>query len=359
MNRVLLRTRRSAFTLIELLVVIAIIAILIGLLLPAVQKVRAAAARAKCANNLKQLGLACHNYHSTIGKLPPAIQMRTNNGQPTGTLTVDPNWATGQNFGPNWVVLILPYIEQANMYNQYSTSISNYMSNGDSNWRNMRGNLIPTMLCPSDTGSETPWSGAGGNWARGNYGCNAAGYHAPDSPNGSGWMSTIGGNSPTSNYENQWSNGQIPNGTHIGGVMCINYGAVLDTIMDGTSNTVLLGELRIGSYLGAYDSRGVWALGFPSASVLAGQQSWDDLSPNDPEDNGDDCEGCVNDTVNGHAMGAWQGCPFQQGEARGKHTGGVNICFADGSIKFVRNDVDLGVWFRMTARDDGGTWNTN
>src|SRR3954464_4781052 len=117
------RPSRSAFTLIELLVVIAIIAILIGLLLPAVQKVREAAARLSCQNNIKQLGLACHNYHDANGALPPAVQM--NSG-------VDRTVASGQNFGPNWIVLVLPYFEQDNLYRSAGTSIQNYKTNGDS-----------------------------------------------------------------------------------------------------------------------------------------------------------------------------------------------------------------------------------
>src|SRR5262249_35700797 len=93
--------RRRAFTLIELLVVIAIIAILIGLLVPAVQKVREAAARTQCTNNLKQLGLACHAYHDARKQLPPAVLV----GRGIG-------WTDENRIGPNWAILILPYIEQ-------------------------------------------------------------------------------------------------------------------------------------------------------------------------------------------------------------------------------------------------------
>src|SRR5207244_129069 len=102
---------RPSFTLIELLVVIAIIAVLIGLLLPAIQKVREAANRISCANNLKQMGLALHNYHSANGTFPPG---GITNGECCSTQS-----------GPNWAIFILPYIEQDNLYQQYNQSKSN------------------------------------------------------------------------------------------------------------------------------------------------------------------------------------------------------------------------------------------
>jgi len=340
--------RRVGFTLIELLVVIAIIAILIGLLLPAVQKVREAAARAKCMNNTKQLGIACHSYHDRVGQLPPAIQLRSG---------VSRTRAGGQAFGPNWVVLILPDIEQGALYNTQAANITSYIATGSPAWKAIRTAQIPTLLCPSDTGGDQPWTGDGDGWARGNYACNAGGLHqnatvSPDS--GVGFISSENGASPR--LTNNPVNLGVPNNTLSGGVMCINWGAGVNRIEDGSSNTIMLAELRVGSLLGAQDSRGVWALGFPGASVIAGN-GWDCATPNTTEDNADDCEGCVNDPKNG--MGAWPGCPFQQATSRGRHTGGVVVGFGDGSTRFVRNSVSKATWFLMLSRNDGLTWNDN
>ncbi len=336
---------RSAFTLIELLVVIAIIAILIGLLLPAVQKVRESAARIKCANNIKQLALACHSYHDSVGSLPPSIMLQA----------ADNRTSAGGNFGPNWVVLLLPYIEQGNLYNSISPNAATYMTNGSQNWKTaVKGVQLPGLLCPSDVGKDVLWTGGGGGWARGNYACNAGGIHnsAGSSLNisGTGYLSSEGGASPVN--ASGWSG--LPTTLTNGGVMCINWGAKLPNIEDGTSNTIMLTELRIGAHLSPADARGVWAVGYPGGSVVTGHTSWDCRLPNTTEDQADDCEGCINDAAGG--MGACVGCPFQQAQARGKHTGGVEVAMADGSVRFVRNEVTYANWWYMNSRNDGNTW---
>ena len=139
-----LPTSRRAFTLIELLVVIAIIAVLIGLLLPAVQKVREAAARSQCGNNLKQLGLACHNYHDTRGQLPYA---RSGGGQNRHT----------------WALILLPYVEQGNVLRIYQTPITGVnMTDGMNNHTatdpqivTARQTQIKTFFCPSRRSSPS------------------------------------------------------------------------------------------------------------------------------------------------------------------------------------------------------------
>jgi prepilin-type N-terminal cleavage/methylation domain-containing protein len=355
------RSSRPAFTLIELLVVIAIIAILIGLLLPAVQKVREAAARTKCENNLKQLALACHNYHDIKMSLPPSILLRSNpQFTNSGNAFIDSPTAGVGNFGPNWIVLILPFMEQNAIYNSVTPDPASYRTTGNQSWKAVRVNKIPTLLCPSDAsgGQDIACSIDVGNWARGNYGCNAGGIHQADGSgcfDATGYISSAFGFSPRNN--NNPAIGNVPTGKTGGGVMCINFGVGLGRIPDGASNTIMLGELRTGGYLGAVDSRGVWALGFPGASVISGAPAWDCTTPNNADDNADDCTGCINDPAN--RMGAWPGCPFQQATIRSKHPQGGLIAMADGSCRFVGNDVPIETFFYMMFRDDGTPWKDN
>jgi len=324
------KLRLRGFTLIELLVVIAIIAILIGLLLPAVQKVREAAARAECQNKMKQIGLACQTYHDTYKKLPPAVQLRPGIG------TEDEN-----GIGPNWAVLILPYIEQSALYNQYANSIRNYMVNGDAGWRGMRGVILSPYRCPSEGSPDVLGSRASGGWARGNYGCNAGPWSWPGTANGA-----------TSAQRN--INGANRNA---GGVMCINWGVRLGALssQDGTSNTIMMNHIRSGGVTDGNggDMRGTWAFGLPGGSVTVGHAVGDCYNPNDRNDNADDVAGCTNRSD--IAMGCWNG-GYGQGQARSEHTGGVNAGFADGSIRFVSDSVSTDVWYMMNSRDDGLTW---
>jgi prepilin-type N-terminal cleavage/methylation domain-containing protein len=329
------RSFRRGFTLIELLVVIAIIAILIGLLLPAVQKVREAAARIQCTNNLKQLGLACHSYHDSNNGLPPAYYVGPGIG-----------WNDDSNSGPTWTVLILPYVEQDNLYKTVSANAQNYQSwaksNGlsggnDQNWRAIRGQTIKTYVCPSESNGSVQGSGVGGGWARGNYGANMG-------PNDPG--AAANGGSPTGG----------PNGYSGGGVMCVNWGATLTQLAneDGSSNTVMINHLRAGP--AANDMRGCWAFAMPGGCTTANSGVGDSYGPNDSGCCSDDLAGC-NDRPD-ILMGCWNG-GYGQATARSQHSGQVLCAMGDGSVRGFRNGIDQATWYVIQSRNDGTVWSVN
>jgi prepilin-type N-terminal cleavage/methylation domain-containing protein len=222
-----MRRVRSAFTLIELLVVIAIIAILIGLLLPAVQKVRQAAARTQSVNNLKQLGLAFHNYHDAVGSLPDNGAWDNVGwafGQPPWDGTFRPLIAAGC----AWPYKILPYIEQQNLY---------------ANWNYVTP--IKTFLDPGRGGSGL--SAQAYNASGGYYGNLNAGpvtdYAANAALIGSGMNTATSGGSAT--FAPNWVNG--PSGF-------VSFKRTLTTISDGTSNTLMVGEKAMA--IQVYGQRG-------------------------------------------------------------------------------------------------------
>src|SRR5688572_30694340 len=165
------------FTLVELLVVIAIIGILIALLLPAVQAAREAARRTQCINQLKQLGIGCHNYHDAKKKLPPAVDIHS--PPALGTQNMLSAFRT-PGYGPNWLIHILPYIEQEGLYDQFADGIQNFMTRlpNDPNlqsWRGIRTNRLSNLHCPTDV-KENQMAACthdGGGWERGNYAASA------------------------------------------------------------------------------------------------------------------------------------------------------------------------------------------
>lgn len=351
-NQGMAMTNKKAFTLIELLVVIAIIAILIGLLLPAVQKAREAVARMKCANNLKQLGLACHNYLDVNNSFPAYVKIAGAPSSGNGPADILSAYRT-PGFGPNWIVSVLPFIEQAALYNQYAAGISNFVpsAGADLSWRGLRSTNVNSLICPSDFGSETQCSLNGGSWARGNYAANA----------GPGFMpNTIGGSS-TINPTGSVTIGDGPTG----GPMAINWGAKMIDISDGSSNTILLNEIRIG--INASDRRGCWAMGLGGGSVTGFNNQGDCILPNDNTEYSDDIEDCnaarVAAGLGNSGLGILRmGCsndnlpnnwPNSQSQARSKHTGGVNACFSDGSVKFIVNSIQQNIWGYVQSRNDG------
>ncbi len=346
-----LSQERRGFTLIELLVVIAIIAILIGLLLPAVQKVREAAARMSCSNNLKQLDLACHNYSDSEGdgRLPAAVEV----------IVVGGNWnfaTTGHNrssnlLGPNWAVRLLPYIEQGTALTGTGADIGAWRTSGGSNvtWRNVRGIRLKTMLCPSDTSpSDVFFSGwnmsASTNvagWARGNYAINAGPggfWNGTGNWDGSScWADDLGNN----------VNGVTWPSSRVGGG-----GYRIANIPDGSSNTIVFNEIRIGH--NQDDLRGTWALGMPGASITGGNAVGDCGGPNDGTNQKFRyCDDLWMPSDNPNmGLGSWNGCENWQAQARSRHTGGVLVAMGDGSVRFVRDSISRRTWTIIQAAND-------
>ncbi len=336
---------RGGFTLVELLVVIAIIGILIGLLLPAIQAAREAARRMTCSNNLKQLGVALHGYHSQHGRFPPSADK-------LGELS------------ENWVIKILPLLEQKSIYDEFELefSISDPMNETG------RSTPVSVMKCPTDQFNTEPFSGSGhgptaafgDNWARGNYAANGALGYRSDSPNPSGQPGTEGGGSATAPA---WRSDTRR------GVMGVGISVSVNHIRDGSSNTLLLGEIRAG--VATQDERGVWAMSNCASALWGhGGVNTDAYGPNCKMESSDDCKGCsrAQAAFGGAAALALKGMGCfgqdlgngQQG-ARSLHPGGVNTCFADGSVHFITNDIqaipstdeDLSVWDRLNASSDG------
>jgi prepilin-type N-terminal cleavage/methylation domain-containing protein len=339
---------RQGFTLVELLVVIAIIGILVALLLPAVQSAREAARRMQCQNNMKQLGLALHNYHDAVNTFPPSSIW--NNPAQIETLN-------NANLGPNWVIMILPYMEQQGLYDSFN------FTQGIPHANNMipRSTRISSMLCPSDGFNNRPFNGTansgtsnlGDNWARGNYGANAC----------MGFMTRTqhGANSGATDSSESWKNPLRR------GVMGANVSLSIGEIKDGTSNTILCAELRAGVV--PFDSRGVWAMsgGCPSAMWAHGNVG-DCNGPNAPHLNADDLLVCdaVRSQVGGGEKLQEMGMPCSAGSrpnyqqtARSQHAAGVYTVFGDGSVRFISDFINvtpvsgrISVWERLNASSD-------
>jgi prepilin-type N-terminal cleavage/methylation domain-containing protein/prepilin-type processing-associated H-X9-DG protein len=306
--------RRTAFTLIEVLVVIAIIAILIGLLLPAVQKVRAAAARLKCANNLKQIGLALHGYHDANGLFP----------QNTWRVIVYP-----QSVRTNWTWHILPYLEQENLHRTIDMNIGL----GGTNWQAINGpafkTVVPTYQCPSDVGgvSQGP---VGPGYANANY----AGCWSPD-----GTLVERAVTDAAVKNDVYGSLAGLNPATKIA-AFNINVRRSFASVKDGLSNTVIVSEVIAG------DIRGQW-------HHDAGVAYTHHVTPNSKTPDAMwTINGCVNRS-NAPCDGRGRAWGLMDFAARSNHTGGVNALLGDGSVRFVNNSVALPVWQAAASIDAG------
>jgi prepilin-type N-terminal cleavage/methylation domain-containing protein/prepilin-type processing-associated H-X9-DG protein len=326
--------RRSAFTLIELLVVIAIIAILIGLLLPAVQKVREAAARMKCQNNLKQLALACHAYESA------------NRAFPAGDLIIGlplPSPTTQR--GSNWFIQILPYLEAGNVLTQINYDFKlppasgfvysqfDVIQNGVQNGFKIN---LAVAHCPSNTSPD---------WARDYFGVQGASDKF---------------------FGNYISRGFL----HNDGMLGIYRGRKFPEIPDGTSNTLLLGENFIGIVTGAIVNDAGTAPGAsltttnntPAAPEMYAPWWWGGGSvavadaPVNPTRSVLTLNSPINDPTflfggaNHNVLAQAHNHPFSS-----RHAGGAQFAFTDGHVAFLQASIDILVYRALGTRNGGET----
>jgi prepilin-type N-terminal cleavage/methylation domain-containing protein/prepilin-type processing-associated H-X9-DG protein len=294
----ILTRRHRAFTLIELLVVIAIIAILIALLVPAVQKVRDAAARTQCKNNLKQLALGMQSYHSAFKKLPPGMSPGTVN---FGDLYCC--WGT-------WMVAILPYIDQGPafaLYQNYGGDDSTGPRYAAAPNTSVTTQRYAVMTCPSDM-PNAPLSGITNH----NYGINYGNTTLYQNP-----TVVVGGVTYTF--------GGAPFG--------VNVGYPLTNITDGTSNTIMYAEVIQGQRA---DLRGFAWWGPGSGIVtLAGPNT---SSPDQME------SGYCDPATPNPPCAATAPADGEIMYARSRHAGGLHIALCDGSVRFVNDTITLATW---------------
>jgi prepilin-type N-terminal cleavage/methylation domain-containing protein/prepilin-type processing-associated H-X9-DG protein len=392
---------RTAFTLIELLVVIAIIAVLVGLLLPAVQKVREAAARMSCSNNLKQIGLAAHSYHGVFNQFPPgAVKYRNYNPAGSSNLAVYDRYT--------WGLLLLPYLEQSNVYNRWvfgytgppgsigvrSSGFMTLPNTGDVATNAVAATVIKTYLCPSDpavgsglaTNVNAQAPGSNPTWSP------TAGFQPLPAGDPGFWqwgITSYQGNGGRATYgvlqlysacaicdgQNdsrdgtillyQWFNGNgALNAAGSNNIDC-RTPVSITAITDGTSNTLLFGEKSL--FDPGYDSsclagqnflidQSFWAN--PSMQDCVAGTEWP-LNSSFPKLLSalkalGGCGGGPNGTENVSGTDPVScACDARTTNFSSNHTGGVNFAFSDGSVRFLADTIPLVTLQALSTRTGG------
>ncbi|MES2793661.1 MAG: DUF1559 domain-containing protein [Planctomycetota bacterium] len=316
---------RRGFTLIELLVVIAIIAVLIALLLPAVQQAREAARRTQCNNNLKQTGLALHNYHDTYNVFPPGS---------AGALVGE--------YGYSFWVGILPYVDQANAYNRLSTLGANFgnVGNDPTNGAVLNGVVPPHMVCPS---SALPSRYVGGE--------------VPYCPAGIALVTYVG---IMGNVDLQTSNNVLYGTSSSAGILHAGSKVNFRDITDGSSNTIVVGEqsdfssdrqdiLRSGPKYGAW--LGANALNYPGVDNM----KWPVTGSGSACFNVSAVRYAVNYKPNSATAISANGMNFagENNPIQSAHAGGAFVLLADGHTKFLSESLNLQTLKDLAAKSDG------
>jgi prepilin-type N-terminal cleavage/methylation domain-containing protein/prepilin-type processing-associated H-X9-DG protein len=304
-------TRQRAFTLIELLVVIAIIGVLVGLLLPAVQKVRETALRVKCQNSLKQIGLGLLNYHFSFGQFMAGSGPLDSPYGPDSGDVIDRR---------SWYEPLFPYIDQEPLYRSMDSWLQNptgpVLFKYNNGW-NGRFDVIPILCCPADPNSPKLNS-------------------IPSDPQGvhSNYVACAG-----STYFNPPTG---PPSTDLNGIFYSMSKTKLSDITDGASSTLLLSEINVSPDVTSHDTRGriynparqggilFSTLNTPNNSATPDRLNWCQSIPQAP------CQHATTNLVT---------------SARSYHPGGVNVALADGSVRFVSNNVNALTWTALGSRN--------
>jgi prepilin-type N-terminal cleavage/methylation domain-containing protein/prepilin-type processing-associated H-X9-DG protein len=324
------------FTLVELLVVIAIIGVLVALLLPAVQQAREAARRISCTNNIKQIGLALHNYETTQKRLPPAGTL----ANPVQALYVDwyvrADMRSGTNY--SWIVLLLPYMEEDALYDQIDFSKKVTLNTTT----NPQRSQPPILMCPSDAARGRLFRLAGVEFGKGNYAAYSNPFHIDS------WF--------------------------FSGAVWL-YPRRKDQIVDGTNTTLFCAEIRTRDHVA--DQRGAWALPWGGSTLLSF-----DFHPESDSALSDKNRPPIGYKANRKSLGLTQypngpnpdmlyECPetaaaqldkmpcstnwtgYISAAPRSNHSGGANAIFMDGHSNFLPNDVDEFAMLWMVSANDG------
>jgi prepilin-type N-terminal cleavage/methylation domain-containing protein/prepilin-type processing-associated H-X9-DG protein len=326
------RPHRGGFTLIELLVVIAIIAILIGMILPAVQKVREAAARIQCANNLKQLGLAAHDYHGVYGTFPPGLEQ--------AGFAAAPKYR-----GVSLFVRLLPYLEQDNLYRGWD--FTNPLNNTAGGAKARTATVLSGLVCPSDRIPTNPADTGGGRW----YG-----------------LTSYGGNGGARSFDPQFASADgVFFTTGPASQPAPNQAPVrIADVTDGLSNTLLFGERRHydpnhDSFVAALGTGGqaltpielVGAWGTSAGRVAVGDVTLSAFAPINylvpqPYSRAASMTPPVTSADSYSYYNDRRMCAFGS-----NHPGGANFTLADGSVRFIQDSIPLATLQRLAVRDDG------
>ncbi len=317
-----MRSQRG-FTLIELLVVIAIIAVLIALLLPAVQQAREAARRSQCKNNLKQIGLALHNYHDSHGVFPPGTLAILNTGLPVQPTGSQPS-RTAVTGGWGWSVYVLPYLDQSPLYNNLNPNGNNFPATPTNDSKTS----LSAFICPSEDSPEIHTALAMGGDGLGNG-------HAKSS------YPAICGSGANADYSNQTAK-------NTRGIFGYNSRVMMRDVTDGTSNTLCVverfwdggdSERRCGT---------VWIGKAPGSGSFAGNK----YSTFVRVENHPDwlIDGANNNSAT--SMHGGKADPGGTGVVRGGF--GTHGVMGDGSVRFISENISGATWQLLGQMQDGG-----